>query len=115
MNTRQQVAAVPKATAPLVDTRTIGKAPTFTGKHKDWSGWPFPFTAYMGSANSQSLEALRWTATEEDKSHSRSSSETELRGSQSSAVPCLGTAVQRKRPGDSEEHRCQQWTRGVAD
>ena len=34
MDTRQQVAAVPKVTAPLVDTRTIGKAPTFIGEHK---------------------------------------------------------------------------------
>ena len=64
MDTRQQVAAVPKVTAPLVDTRTIGKAPTFTGEHKDW---PFKFTAYMGSANPRSIEALRWAAMEEDK------------------------------------------------
>ena len=51
MDTRQQVAAVAKVTAPLVDARTIGKAPTFTGEHKDWSEWSFQFTAYMGSAN----------------------------------------------------------------
>ena len=31
VDTRQQVAAVPKVTAPLADTRTIGKTPTFTG------------------------------------------------------------------------------------
>ena len=36
LDTRQQVAAVPKVTAPLVDTTTIGKAPTFNGEHKDW-------------------------------------------------------------------------------
>ena len=65
--TRQQVAAVPKVTAPLVDTRTIGKAPTFTGEHKDWPEWSFQFTAYMGSANPKSIEALRWAAMEEDK------------------------------------------------
>ena len=35
LHTRQQFAAVPKVSAPLVDTRTIGKAPTFTGAHKD--------------------------------------------------------------------------------
>ena len=28
---RQQVAAVPRAAAPLVDSRTIGKASAFTG------------------------------------------------------------------------------------
>ena len=31
MDTPQQVAALPKVTAPLEDTRTIGKAPTFIG------------------------------------------------------------------------------------
>ena len=36
MDTRQQVAAVPKVTAPHVDTRSVGKAPAFTGEHKDW-------------------------------------------------------------------------------
>ena len=47
MDTRQQVAAVPKMEALLVDTRTIGKAPTSTGEHKDWPEWSFQFTAYM--------------------------------------------------------------------
>ena len=37
LDTRQQVAAVSKVTAPLLDTRTIGKAPTFTSEHKDWT------------------------------------------------------------------------------
>ena len=37
LDTRIQVESAPKAAAtPLVDTRTIGKAPKFTGKHKDW-------------------------------------------------------------------------------
>ena len=67
MDTRQQVAVVPKVTVPLVDTRTIGKAPTFTGEHKNWPEWSFQFTAYMGSANPKSIEALRWAAMEEDK------------------------------------------------
>ena len=67
LDTRQQLAAVPKVTAPLVDTRTIGKAPTFTGEHKDWREWSFQFTAYMGSANPKSTEALRWAAMGEDK------------------------------------------------
>ena len=62
MDTRQQIAAAPKAAAPLVDTRTIGKAPTFIVEHKDWPEWSFQFTAYMGSANPKSIEALRWAA-----------------------------------------------------
>ena len=41
IDARQEVAAAPKVTAPLVDTRTIGKAPTLTGEHKDWSEWSF--------------------------------------------------------------------------
>ena len=67
MDVRQQVAAVPKVTAPLVYTRTIGKAPTFIGEHKDWSEWSFQLTANMGSANPKSIEALRWAAMKEDK------------------------------------------------
>ena len=67
MDTRQQVAAVPKVAAPLLDMRTIGKALTFTGEHKDWPEWSFRFTAYMGSANPKSTEALRWAAMEDDK------------------------------------------------
>ena len=45
MDTRQQVAAVPK----------------------DWPERSFQLTAYMGSANPKSIEALRWAAMEEDK------------------------------------------------
>ena len=67
MDTRQQIAAAPKAAAPLVDTRTIGTAPTFTGEHKDWPEWSFQFTACMGSANHKSIEALRWAAMQDDK------------------------------------------------
>ena len=63
----QQVAAGPKVAAPLVDTRTIGKAPTFTGEHKDWPEWSFQFTAYMVSANPKSIEALRWAAMQDAK------------------------------------------------
>ena len=40
---------------------------TFIGEHKDWPEWSFQFTAYMGSANPKSIEALRWAAMEEDK------------------------------------------------
>ena len=60
METRQQVAAVPKV-------RTIGKSPTFAGEHKDWPEWLFQFTAYMGSANPKSIEALRWAAMQDAK------------------------------------------------
>ena len=62
MDTRQQIAAAPKAAAPLVDTGTIGKALTFTGERKDWPEWSFQFTAYMGSSNPKSIEARRWAA-----------------------------------------------------
>ena len=103
MYTREQIAAAPKAAALLVDTRTTGKAPTFTGEHKDWPEWSFQFTAYMGSANPKSIEALRWAAMADDKI-------TEFRGAQCSTVPGLSTAVQGKCTGNSEEHRSQQWT-----
>ena len=67
-DTRQQIAAAPKAAAPVVDTRTIGKAPPFTGEHQDWPEWSFQFNAYMGSANPRSIEALRWAAMADGKS-----------------------------------------------
>ena len=67
MDTRQQVAAVPMVAAPLVDTRTTGKAPTFTGEHKYWPEWSFQFTAYMGSANPKPIQALRWSVMEDAK------------------------------------------------
>ena len=67
VDTRQQVAALPEVTAPLVDTRTSGKAPTFTGEHKDWPEWSVQLTACMRSANPKSIEALCWAANEEDK------------------------------------------------
>ena len=52
--------------APLVDARTIGKAPTFTGEHQDRPEWSFQLTAHVGSANPKSIEALRWAAMWED-------------------------------------------------
>ena len=54
-------------TAPLADTRTIGKSPTFTGEHKDWPEWSFQCTAHMGSTNPKSFDARRWAAMEEDR------------------------------------------------
>ena len=44
-----------------------GEALTFTGEQKEWAEWSFQFTAYMGSANPKSIEALRWAATEDAK------------------------------------------------
>ena len=52
MDTRQQLAAVPKVIVPLVDTRTLGEDPTFTGGHSN-------SRACMGSANPKWIEALR--------------------------------------------------------
>ena len=40
-------------TASLVDARSIGKAPNFSGDHKEWHDWNFQFTAYMGSEPSK--------------------------------------------------------------
>ena len=94
VDTRLQGAAVPKATAPLVDTRTIGKAPTLTGEHKDWPEMSFQFTAFIGSSNPKSIEALCWAAMEEDKITAAAVVKQSVEGSQSSAVPCFGTAVQ---------------------
>ena len=67
MDMRQQVAAAPKVTPPLVDTRTIGKAPTFIGEPNDWPEWSFQFTAYKGSAGSKSIEALCWLSMQDAK------------------------------------------------
>ena len=67
LDTRKQVESTPKAaTAPLVYTRTIDKAPIFTGEHQDWPEWSFQPTAYMGSANPKSIEALHWAAMDEN-------------------------------------------------
>ena len=67
LDTRQHVAAAPRAAAPVVDTRTIGKTSTFSGEHKDWPEWSFQFIAYMVSSNPKSIEALRWVAMEENQ------------------------------------------------
>ena len=75
LDTRQQVAAAPRAAAaPLVDTRTIGKAPTLTSEHKDWPKWSFQLTATVGRDGGE-------------PDHSRS------RGGQPSAVLCRGTGM----------------------
>ena len=76
MDTRQQLAGIPKVTAPLVDTRTIGKALTLTSEHKDWPEWSFQFTACIGSANPKSIEALRWGCDGRRQDHSRRGGET---------------------------------------
>ena len=101
MDTRQQVAAVPMVTAPLADTRTIGKASTFTGEHKDWPEWSYQFTAYMGSANLKSIEALRWVAMEADKITVASVVKQSF---EDHNLQLYLAAVQSNCPGDSEEH-----------
>ena len=106
METRLQV-AVPKATAPLVDTRTIGEALTFTGGHKDWPEWSCQFPAYMGSANPKLRETLRWAAMEEDKITVAAVVRESFENPNhllylALALLCEGGA------GDSEEHRSQQ-------
>ena len=53
VDTGLQVAAVPRATAPLVDTRTSGKALTFTGEHKDLPEWSFSVHSVHGIRESQ--------------------------------------------------------------
>ena len=55
----------PNAT-PLVDTRTTGMAPTFSGENKDWLEWSFEFTAHMESASAISIEALCWASMEDN-------------------------------------------------
>ena len=57
--------ATARATSSLVDTRSIGKAPNFSGEHKDWHDWSFQFVAYMGSANPKCIEALKAAAQRE--------------------------------------------------
>ena len=49
----------------LVDTRTIGKPQNFSGQHKDWPEWNFQFSAYMGAANPDAVDAMKWAATQE--------------------------------------------------
>ena len=44
LDTRFQISAAPKP-VPLVDTRTNGKAPMFTGERTDGPEWSFQFTA----------------------------------------------------------------------
>ena len=81
--TRQQVAAAPRAAAPLVDTRTIGKAPPFTGEHRDWIEWSFQFTEHTWHPRIQvDRSTLGCEGGKQD--HSCSSENTELRGSQPS-------------------------------
>ena len=114
MDTRQQVAAVPKVSTSLVGTRIIGKAPTFTGEHKDRPEWSFQFIAYMGSANPKSIEAMRWAAMEEDKITAASITQPSFEEHNCSVVPDLGTVVPRKCIDNSEEQRSQKWTRNLA-
>ena len=56
VDTRQQVAAVPKVTAPLVDTNTWTNSPTFTGEHKDWPEWSFQFSLSIHGIRESQVE-----------------------------------------------------------
>ena len=88
-----------------VDTRTISKTPTFTGEDKDWREWSlqFKFTAYMGSANPKSTEALRWAAMGEDKITAAAVVTQSFEEHTPQLDLALAPAVQRKCTGDSEE------------
>ena len=44
----------PQKMAPLVDTRSIGKAPSFSGEHKDWHDWELPAHGVHGLCERQS-------------------------------------------------------------
>ena len=77
-----------------MDTRTNGKAHTFTGEYKDWPEWPFQLKHFAG----QPWKNLRPNCISES---------TRLRGSQPTATLVCSTTVQKKRAGDSEEHRNQ--------
>ena len=61
---RAATVVTPK-TASLVDTRSIGEAPSFSGERKAWHDWSFQLTFYMGSANGRAIEALKAAATSE--------------------------------------------------
>ena len=113
MDMRQQVAAAPKVTPPLVDTRTIGKAPTFIGEPNDWPEWSFQFTAYKGSANSKSIEALCWLRCKMPRSQPQRSCNRVLR---STMLNCTWPwyCCQRKRMSNSKENQSQPWTESVA-
>ena len=47
VDTRLQISAEPKV-APLMDTRTSGKAHTFTGEYKDWPELSFQLKHFAG-------------------------------------------------------------------
>ena len=81
LDTRQQVAAAPRAAAPLVNTRTVVRAPRFTGEHKDLSGhsksrhtWS-PLIPQVDGSTTMGCDGR-------EHDHSRSGESTELRGSQ---------------------------------
>jgi len=59
------LAATVRATSSLVDTRSIGKAPSLSGDHKDWHDWSFQLVAYMRSANPKCIAAMKAAAQRE--------------------------------------------------
>ena len=44
----------------LVDTRSLGRPKVFSGKREEWKGWCFSFTAFLGGADPNILQALEW-------------------------------------------------------
>ena len=104
---------MPKVSAPLVDTRTIVKAPTFTSEHKDWPWWSFQFVAYLGSANPKSIEAMLWAAME-DRITAAAVTQQSFDEHDAQLYLALAPLCKGKCSGDREEHRSQQWTGSVA-
>ena len=106
LDTRKQIAAVPKS-APLVVTRTIGKAPMFTREHKNWPEWSFQLIAYMGSSNPKSIEAMRWAAMEDDKITAASFNEHNAQLYLALALLCKGNASVTKK--NTEVNNGEAW------
>ena len=79
------LAATVRATSSLVDTRSIGKAPSLSGDHKDWHDWSFQLVAYMGSANPKCIEALKAAAQREV---AISNAEVDAMGDNQKRSPC---------------------------
>ena len=102
MDTRQQVAAVPKVSSPLVDTRTVGKAPMFTGETRiGQNTWD-----QRNPSRSKRRAGLRWKRTRAPQQQSY----TKLSKSTTLSFSWPWHCCAKKCIGNSEEHRSQQWT-----
>ena len=59
-------AAAAHASPPqLVDTRSIGKIPTFNGDRESWNDWSFQFASFLAAAHLKAGQALKWAASVE--------------------------------------------------